>query len=271
MVTIRRSNMDKVVTMNIDDNKVVEFKAETFVLASNLKVSDWNLVGKELNLVFGLPYTPNIIPISAHKGLAEIRASDQQRLVDAKEMFMPEIKISLLRWLPSMENFSINWFKPRTIWITLFGILYHVVTYKVVTAICENFGFVDKFANLGTTVDGPTRIKVKVKIKRCELWMLPQFLPFVDKWGVVCPVCLTMNEHEVPTGEVNARCFLNNTPRGRRSFADMVHCNLWVEHEENRCGSTGRIHQDSFNGAHESGGERQLHSKRWEELFQSPK
>lgn len=103
--------------------------------------------------------------------------------------------ISLSSWTPDMDTLSSEWFRPKTRWVTFFGIPYHLLIFKVMELLCSRFRAFIEFTKYGPVIDGLNGVRVKVT--NCDVRYVSQFVPLLDLRGAIYPIKIV---HEVSDG-----------------------------------------------------------------------
>lgn len=186
---------------------------------------DWNLFCVEVQRVFSLVSTPELIMLSPKKALLEVNPGGvKDRITDAGFVLCNGEKILLSRWTPGVDTLPSSWFKPKRRWITFVGVPFHLVGRETMDSLCKNFGKVVAFAKSGPDVNG--RVGMKVCVDHCDVRLIPHFIPLVDLGGVVYPVRTVIADSDELECE-ESFCMLSEKVggdgfRSKRTFAQVA-------------------------------------------------
>lgn len=61
--------------------------------------------------------------------------AEQISILDAKKFLFKGVEVFFQRWTPRLDTIPSRYVRPRSQWVSFFGVPYHLMTYEVVVSL----------------------------------------------------------------------------------------------------------------------------------------
>lgn len=182
MVVHRRFGNEKVAAPVVSNERVEEIRGKGLVAEAENLMEDRDLVLVKLKEALKMEGFPEVAFISKKWVLLEFRnTDDRNQCLELRSFNVGEETIRFSSWTPGFDTISGHLLSRAIQWVLLFGIPYHLATFKTVEELVKNFRVFDRHSDNGVTINGLPGFKVRVR--ECDLHKIPQFLPLMDQGG----------------------------------------------------------------------------------------